>query len=53
MNQMKNSITSIIIDESEDFDEPSFKLLKTLIGESHLNDMFIVGDPIKEFMVNQ
>ena len=41
----KFNYSSIIIDECQDFDEPSFKLLKTLIGESHLNDMFIVGDP--------
>ena len=37
--------SSIIIDEAQDFDSPSFRLIKTIIGETHSNDLFIVGDP--------
>ena len=36
---------SIIVDEGQDFDISSFKLLRALVGESHPNDLFIVGDP--------
>ena len=36
---------SIIVDEGQDFDISSFKLLRALVGESHQNDLFIVGDP--------
>ena len=42
---MLTKIQSIIVDEGQDFDVSSFKLLKALVGESHQNDLFIVGDP--------
>ena len=35
---------SIIVDEGQDFSMPSYRLLRTLAGEEHPNDMIIVGD---------
>ena len=35
---------SIIVDESQDFGMEAFRLLRTLAGEEHRNDLFIVGD---------
>jgi len=37
--------TSIVVDEAQDLDVASFKLLRTLVGGQHDNDLFIVGDP--------
>jgi mRNA-degrading endonuclease RelE of RelBE toxin-antitoxin system len=37
--------TSIVVDEAQDLDVASFKLLRALVGEQHDNDLFIVGDP--------
>ena len=37
--------TAIVVDEAQDFDVASFKLLRALLGEPHANDLFIVGDP--------
>ena len=37
--------SSIVVDEAQDLDVASFKLLRTLVGEQHDNDLFIVGDP--------
>ena len=37
--------TAIVVDEAQDFDVASFKLLRALVGEPHANDLFIVGDP--------
>ncbi len=34
----------IIVDESQDFGMVAFRLLRTLAGEVHENDLFIVGD---------
>ena len=36
---------SIVVDEGQDFDPASFKLLRALVGDPHANDLFIVGDP--------
>ena len=36
---------SIVVDEAQDLDVASFKLLRALVGEQHDNDLFIVGDP--------
>lgn len=35
---------SIIVDEGQDFGMGAFRLLRTLAGEEHENDLFIVGD---------
>lgn len=35
---------SIIVDEGQDLGDVSYKLLRTIAGEEHANDMFIVGD---------
>jgi len=37
--------TAIVVDEAQDFDVASFKLMRALVGEPHANDLFIVGDP--------
>lgn len=36
--------SSILVDEVQDFDEIKLRLLRTLAGEEHDNDMFLVGD---------
>lgn len=35
---------AIIVDEGQDFSDNAFRLLRTLVGEQHENDIFIVGD---------
>lgn len=35
---------SVVVDEGQDFDDAAFRLLRTLAGEEHQNDLFIVGD---------
>jgi len=35
---------SIVVDEGQDFGMGAFRLLRTLAGEEHTNDLFIVGD---------
>jgi mRNA-degrading endonuclease RelE of RelBE toxin-antitoxin system len=37
--------SSIVVDEAQDLDVASFKLLRALVGDLHDNDLFIVGDP--------
>ena len=34
----------IIVDEAQDFSDNAYRLLRTLAGEEHKNDLFIVGD---------
>lgn len=34
----------IIVDEAQDFSDNAYKLLRTLVGNEHENDIFIVGD---------
>lgn len=34
----------IIVDEGQDFSDNAFRLLRTLAGEEHSNDIFIAGD---------
>ena len=36
---------SIVVDEAQDLDVASFKLLRAMVGATHSNDLFIVGDP--------
>lgn len=41
----KNSrYASVIIDEGQDFSDNAYRLIRALAGESHPNDIFIVGD---------
>lgn len=35
---------AVIVDEGQDFSDNAFRLLRTLAGEEHANDIFIVGD---------
>lgn len=35
---------SVIIDEGQDFSDNAYRLIRALAGESHPNDIFIVGD---------
>jgi superfamily I DNA/RNA helicase len=35
---------NIIIDEGQDFSDNAYRLIRTLAGEEHPNDIFIVGD---------
>ena len=37
--------SSVVVDEAQDLDTASFELIRTLSGEPHPNDLFIVGDP--------
>ena len=34
----------VIVDEGQDFSDNAYRLLRTLAGEEHSNDLFIVGD---------
>lgn len=36
---------AVVVDEAQDLDVAGFSLLRTLVGQSHVNDLFIVGDP--------
>jgi hypothetical protein len=36
---------AVVVDEAQDLDVASFSLLRALVGESRVNDLFIVGDP--------
>ena len=40
----KNKYAHIIVDEGQDFSDNAFRLLRTIVGEEKLNDIFIVGD---------
>ena len=35
---------AIVVDEAQDMSTEAFRLLRTIIGEQHKNDIFIVGD---------
>lgn len=35
---------AVIVDEGQDFGEPSYRLIRAIAGEEHENDIFIVGD---------
>ena len=36
---------AVVVDEAQDLDVAGFSLVRTLVGQSHANDLFIVGDP--------
>lgn len=36
---------AVIVDEAQDLDVASFRLIRALAGPTHVNDLFIVGDP--------
>lgn len=36
--------STVIVDEGQDFSDNAYRLLRTLAGEEHANDIFIVGD---------
>lgn len=40
----KTRYTHIIVDEGQDFSNNAYRLLRTLAGNEHENDLFIVGD---------
>ena len=40
----RRKYASVIVDEGQDFSDNAFRLLRTLAGEEHANDIFIVGD---------
>jgi len=40
----RNRYAHIIVDEGQDFSDNAYRLLRTLAGEEHANDLFIVGD---------
>ncbi|APD47018.1 MULTISPECIES: UvrD-helicase domain-containing protein [unclassified Synechococcus] len=37
--------TAVVVDEAQDLDVASFRLIRALAGEQHADDLFIVGDP--------
>lgn len=43
----------IIVDEGQDFSPNAYKLLRTLAGEEHENDIFIVGDTHQRIYKNR
>lgn len=43
----------IIVDEGQDFGNNAFRLLRTLAGEEHPNDLFIVGDAHQRIYKNK
>ena len=44
---------SIIVDEAQDFNQHTFRFLRSLCGTEHNNDMFIVGDAHQRIYRNQ
>ncbi len=54
-NQLPNINTykHIIVDEGQDFSYSAYKLLRTLAGEEHANDLFIVGDSHQRIYKNK
>lgn len=44
---------SIIVDEGQDLSASAFRLLRTLAGEEHKNDIFIVGDSHQRIYKNK
>ncbi len=44
---------SIVVDEGQDFGMGAFRLLRTLAGEEHANDLFIVGDAHQRIYKNK
>ena len=44
---------SIIVDEGQDLSPSAFRLLRTLAGEEHKNDIFIVGDSHQRIYKNK
>ncbi len=42
--KLAGQYTSIIVDEGQDLSPSAFRLLRTLAGDEHENDIFIVGD---------
>ncbi len=36
---------AVIVDEAQDMSEAAFTLLRAIVGDASLNDLFIVGDP--------
>ena len=44
---------SIIVDEAQDLSPNAFRLLRTMVGEEHKNDLFIVGDSHQRIYKNK
>lgn len=50
---LSGQYTSIIVDEGQDLSPSAFRLLRTLAGEEHENDIFIVGDSHQRIYKNK
>ena len=48
-----NTYKHVIVDEGQDFSYSAYKLLRTLAGEEHTNDLFIVGDSHQRIYKNK
>ena len=45
--------TSVIVDEGQDFGPSAYRLLRTIAGSEHTNDLFIVGDAHQRIYKNK
>ncbi|HHV96806.1 MAG TPA: AAA family ATPase [Clostridiaceae bacterium] len=45
--------SAVIVDEAQDFSTNAFRLLRSIAGEQHKNDMFIVGDAHQRIYKNK
>ncbi len=45
--------SSVIVDEGQDFGPSAYRLLRTIAGSEHTNDMFIVGDAHQRIYKNK
>jgi superfamily I DNA/RNA helicase len=43
-NQTASAYASVVVDEGQDFSANAYKLLRSIAGNEHENDLFIVGD---------
>lgn len=50
---LSGQYASIIVDEGQDFSPSAYRLLRTLAGEEHENDIFIVGDSHQRIYKNK
>lgn len=52
-NKIQSRYKHIIVDEGQDLSDNAFRLIRTLAGEEHENDIFIVGDSHQRIYKNR
>lgn len=50
---LSGQYSSIIVDEGQDLSPSAYRLLRTLAGDEHVNDIFIVGDSHQRIYKNK